>query len=147
MSFGYRLTLAGDIPLHQVAELVGSHTVETTSPAGTRLLTVDRYDEDGYLISITSGRHGYYDAEDDDTHWEWEPEQYVDISFDMHTDDLVDKGIPNMVATVTRILTGRHEDAALVQNGSHLLLTRTAGVVRRHRPSWWDHYHLNHPIT
>ncbi|WBB47778.1 SitI3 family protein [Verrucosispora sp. WMMA2044] len=35
--------------------------------------------------------------------------------------------------TVARVLAARKEDAALVQNGSWLLLTRTAGELRRHR--------------
>ncbi|MFY1702960.1 SitI3 family protein [Micromonospora sp. WMMA1923] len=148
MSISYRLTLAGDIPLQQVADLAAPHATETTAPAGNRLLSADLYAELGYLISITSGHHGYYDAEDDnDTYWEWEPEQYTDISFDMRTDDLADKGIRNMAAAVARILTRRTEDAALVQDGNHLLLTRTAGTIRKHRPSWWHHYHLHHHIT
>ncbi|MFG1953973.1 SitI3 family protein [Micromonospora sp. NPDC048830] len=141
MSISYRLTLAGDIPLRHVADLAAPDATETPTPAANRLLTCDRYEERGYLVSISSGRNGYYDAEDDaDAYWEWEPEEYVDISFDMRTGDMADKGVPNMVATVARVLADRAEDAALVLNGNWLLLTRVGGILRRHRPQWWTHY-------
>jgi hypothetical protein len=141
MSIGYRLTLAGDFPLRHVAEIAAPDAAETPTPAGNQLLSADLYDERGYLVSISSGHNGYYDAEDDDgAYWEWEPEEYVDVSFDMRTDDMVDKGVPNMVTTVARLLAERPEDAALVLNGNWLLLTRVGGTLRKHRPQWWAHY-------
>ncbi|GAB3138448.1 hypothetical protein GCM10027290_05830 [Micromonospora sonneratiae] len=72
--------------------------------------------------------------------WEWEPERCVNVDFAMRADDLLDKGIPNMVAAVARILAGRGADAALVQNGNYLLLIHTGGELREHRTTWWDHY-------
>ncbi|AYF30452.1 hypothetical protein CSH63_23985 [Micromonospora tulbaghiae] len=147
MSIGYRLTLAGDIPLRHVADLAAPDAAETPTPAADQLLSADLYEERGYLVSISSGRDGYYDAEDDDgAYWEWEPEEYVDISFDMRTDDMADKGVPNMVATVARVLAYRAEDAALVLNGNWLLLTRVGGTLRKHRPQWWAHYGVDDVI-
>lgn len=65
----------------------------------------------------------------------------------MRADDLVDKGIPNMMQAVARVLAARQEDAALVQNGNWLLLTRVEGTLRRHRPTWWSHYGIDDLIT
>ncbi|MER7164954.1 SitI3 family protein [Micromonospora sp. NPDC000207] len=147
MSIWYRLTLAGDIPLRQVADLAAPHACETTFPPDGGVLTSDLYDECGYLVSITSGDNGYYDAEDDDgTQWEWEPERYVDIDFDMSKDDRADGGELNVVTTVARVLAARPEDAALVLNGNWVLLTRVAGQVRQHRPQWWETYGLGHLV-
>jgi hypothetical protein len=71
----------------------------------------------------------------------------VSVTFSMRAGDIVEKGIPSMVAAVKRVLAGRHEDAALVQDGNYLLLTRTDGVIRTHRPDWWHHYHLDRSFT
>ncbi|WP_405102965.1 SitI3 family protein [Micromonospora sp. NBC_01412] len=148
MGIGYRLTLAGDIPLERLAAIAAPSAAETPSPTGNRLLSSDLYKERGYLVSITSGRNGYYDAEDDgDTYWEWEPQEYVNISFDMDKGDRVGKGVPNMVATVARVLTGRTEDAALVLDGNWLLLTRVDGKLRKHRSQWWTHYGMDDLIA
>ena len=140
MSISYRLTLAGDIPLRHAADLVAPNATDTPTPGGHHLLSADLYHERGYLVTIRSGRHAYYDAEDDDGYWEWEPEEYLDITFDIHTNDMTDKGIPNMVATVAEVVADRPEDAALVLNGNWLLLTRDGGVLRKHRPRWWANY-------
>ena len=144
MSIYYRLTLAGDIPLRHVADIASPDATETPTLAGNQLLSSDLYEEHGYLVSINSGRHGYYDAEaDDGAYWEWEPEVYVNISFDMRTDDMAGKGVPNMVVTVARVLADRTEDAALVLNGNWLLLTRVGGTLRKRRPQWWAHYRVD----
>lgn len=143
MAVEFRLTLAGDLPLNDVADLVTADVTERPRPSGTRarLFSARLYDTRGYTLTVSSGSHGYFDAETDDgTRWEWEPETYVDIDFAMKADDLVDKGIPNMMKAVAQVLTARQEDAALVQNGNWLLLTRTIGELRRHRPTWWSHY-------
>ena len=146
MSIHYRLTLAGDIPLRHVADLAAPNATETATPAGHPLLSADLYHERGYLVTIRSGRHGYYDAEDDDGYWEWEPEEYLDITFDMRTDDMTGKGVPHMVATVAQVLAGQPEDAALVLNGNWLLLTRVGGTLRKHRPQWWANYGVENAI-
>jgi hypothetical protein len=139
MAIEFRLTLAGDIPLDQVAELAAPEATEKpASPGHTRLLSADLYEQCGYALSITAGSHGYYDAEDDDgSRWEWEPDTYVNLGFRMRADDMGDKGVPNMLATVARVLSGRPEDAALVQDGNWLLLTRVGGIVRKHNVALW----------
>jgi hypothetical protein len=142
MAIEYRLTLAGDIPLEQVADLAAPEaTEEPALPGHPRLLSADLSEQCGYSVSIHAGSHGYYDAEDDDgSQWEWEPDPYVNITFRMRKNVPSDNGTRNMVAAVARVLAGRTEDAALVLNGNWLLLTRFAGVVRKHRPTWWSHY-------
>jgi hypothetical protein len=147
MSIEYRLTLAGDIPLEQVAELAAPDATETSTMSGKRMLSAPLYEEYGYVVDITSGSHGYYDAEDDDgSLWIWEPDTYVDVNFHMRKDDLTDKGTPNMLATVARVLAGRTEDAALVLNSNWLLLTRVGGTLRKHRPTWWSHHDVDDDI-
>ncbi|WP_406074705.1 SitI3 family protein [Micromonospora sp. NBC_01638] len=150
MAVEFRLTLAGDLPLDHVADLVAVDAAEKPRPSGTnpRLFSARFYDTHGYALSIYSGSNGYFDAEGDDgTRWEWEPETYVDIDFSMRADDVVDKGIPNMMQAVARVLAARQEDAALVQNGNWLLLTRVGGELRRHRSTWWSHYGVDGLIT
>ncbi|MFC6019285.1 SitI3 family protein [Plantactinospora solaniradicis] len=140
MAIEYRLTLAGDIPLEQVAALAAPNATEASSPAGNRLLSVNLDEERGYSVSITSGRHGYYDAEDDGgAAWEWKPDKYVDVNFRMRKNDPSGKGTPNMVSAVGKVLAGRPEDAALVLDGNYLLLTRVNGILRKHNlATWYD---------
>ncbi|WP_433349666.1 SitI3 family protein [Micromonospora sp. CA-111912] len=149
MGIEFRLILAGDPPVDEIAALTAAEPGEKPQPTtNPRLFTARLYDQRGYAITVRSGTHGYYEAETDGgTRWEWKPETYVNVTFSMRADDLADKAIPNMVTTVARVLAGRDEDAALIQDGNHLLLTRTNGVVRTHRTSWWNHYHLDHLIT
>ncbi|KXK62667.1 hypothetical protein AWW66_07010 [Micromonospora rosaria] len=143
MGIDYRLTLAGDIPLEQVAVLVAPEGSCTSTDAGhPRLLTVDCTTERGFGVSVFAGSNGYFDAEDDDgTPWEWEPDRYVNVIFDM-ANDQPDTATADMVAAVARVLADRPEDAALVLDNNWLLLTRTAGMLRTHRPTWWDNYGL-----
>ncbi|MEV0611066.1 SitI3 family protein [Polymorphospora rubra] len=141
MAIEYRLTLEGDIPLEQVAALAAPEATEApASPEAPRLFTADLYERYGYAVSVYAGRNGYYDAEDDGSDWEWEPETYVNVSFRMAKNDPSEKGTPNMVAAVARILAGQPEDAALVLNGNWLLLTRVIGAIRKSRQSWWTTY-------
>ncbi|MEH1026725.1 SitI3 family protein [Micromonospora profundi] len=140
MAVEYQLTLAGDIPLDQVAELAAPGAVETSTASGGRMLSADLNDEHGYVVDITGGRHGYYGAQDDGgALWQWEPETYVDVSFYMRKDTLVEKGKPHMLATVARVLAARAEDAALTFNYDVLMLTRVAGVIQKHNiDGWYD---------
>ncbi|MEE6262289.1 SitI3 family protein [Plantactinospora sonchi] len=149
MAVEYRLTLAGDIPLEEVASLAAPEAIETpASPGRSRVLTADLYERNGYAISVYGGRHGYYDAErDDGSHWEWEPEAYVNVGFRMGKDEPRDDATPNMVATVARILAARKEDAAFVLNGNWLLLTRVDGALRKHRPTWWHNYGVDELVA
>ncbi|MFI0794189.1 SitI3 family protein [Micromonospora rubida] len=138
MAIEYRLTLAGDIPLEQMAELTAPGATETSTLSGGRMLSVDLNEERGYVVDVTGGRHGYYCAEDDGgSLWQWEPEAYVDVTFYMRKDTLAEKGKPHMLASVARILTCRAEDAALTLNGDVLMLTRVAGAVQKHNTNGW----------
>ncbi|MEU8020658.1 SitI3 family protein [Micromonospora haikouensis] len=145
MAIEYRLTLAGDIPLERVAELVAPKGVEeSTLPGCPRLLGADLQATSGYTVSIYGGSDGYFDAEDDGgVQWEWEPDRYVNVVFHMPKDDPSGRSMPDMMTAVARVLAGRPEDAALVLNGNWLLLTRVTGTLRRHRPAWWDNYGIN----
>ncbi|MGV9211095.1 SitI3 family protein [Micromonospora sp. RB23] len=149
MAVEYRLTLAGSIPLEQVAELAAPAAVETYTASGGRRLSADLNDEHGYVVDISGGRHGYYSAEDDGgSLWQWEPTTYVDVSFYMRKGTLVDKGKPRMLATVARILASRAEDAALTLNGDVLMLRRVAGTVQKHNTDGWydeDYDKILHP--
>ncbi|MEV4716657.1 SitI3 family protein [Micromonospora noduli] len=150
MAVEFRLTLAGDLPLDDVADLVAADVGERPRPSGTspRLFSARLYDIRGYALTVSSGSQGYFDVEGDNgARWEWELETYVDIDFSIRADDVVDKGIPNMMKTVGRVLAARQEDAALVQNGNWLLLTRVGGKLRRHRPTWWSHYGVDDLIN
>ncbi|TDB88934.1 hypothetical protein E1091_14975 [Micromonospora fluostatini] len=149
MGVEFRLILAGAPPVDEVAALTAATPDETPQPASKPGLLIARlYDQRGYAISVRAGTHSYYGAQaDNDALWEWEPDTYVNVTFSLRADDLADKGIPNMAAAVLRILAGRSEDAALIQDGNYLLLTRTNGVTRTHRTHWWNHYHLDHLIT
>lgn len=145
MAIDYDLTLAGDIPLLDLAECAIPDASERATPvdASATRLSADHAQHHGYVLDFMSGHNGYCDAESDDgSHWEWEPASYVMISFAMVKDELVSKGIPNMLTVVARILACRPEDdLALVENGNWLLLTRVNGVLRKHnRGKWWDHY-------
>ncbi|MEU4645264.1 SitI3 family protein [Micromonospora sp. NPDC023814] len=148
MGIEYRLTLAGDIPLEQVASVVAPEGVEESAlPGYPRLLSGGLDEELGYTITVSGGSHGYFDAENDDgTQWEWEPDAYVNVVFHMRKNDQPEAAIPNMVSAVSRVLATQMEDAALVLNGNWLLLTRVAGTVRKHRPSWWDNYGIGDMI-
>jgi hypothetical protein len=149
MAIEYRLTMAGDIPVEQLAECAVPDLAERPAPTeAPHLLTVDLYDRCGFALIVRSGSNGYYEAEDDDgSSWEWEPDTYVNATFRMAKEEHIDKGIPNMLMVVARLLAGRTEDSALILNGDVLLLTRIDGVIRKHRRAlWWDHYGINDVI-
>lgn len=151
MAVDYRLTLAGHIPAAEVAECAVPDVAErprsTDSPDR---LSIGLYEERGFWLSVRAGRDGYYEAEEDSgTSWEWEPDEYVNVTFSMdkNPDILVDKGTPNMLRIVGRVLECRSEDAALILNGNWLLLTRFNGVLRKHnRVRWWNHYDFANEI-
>ncbi|MBQ1050812.1 hypothetical protein KBX50_20350 [Micromonospora sp. C51] len=149
MAVEFRLVLAGDPPVAEVAALTAADPREAPRPTSNpALLSARLYVQRGYAITVRAGTNGYWEAETDgEARWAWEPATYVSVTFSMRADDIAEKGIPNMVAAVKRVLAGRHEDAALVQDGNYLLLTRTDGVIRTHRPDWWHHYHLDGSIA
>lgn len=143
MSVQYRLTLAGEIPVGHVAECALLDPAERPTPTESgRLLATDLHDRLGFGLSVRASRGDFYGAQDDDdSWWEWQPSEAINLTFDLSSDDTISKGIPNMLATVARVLKGRPEDAALVLNFDLLLLTRVSGVLRKHnRATWWGHY-------
>ncbi|MEO3747467.1 SitI3 family protein [Plantactinospora sp. B5E13] len=138
MSIHYRLTLAGDIPLERVAQLIPAEATEVPAPGGDRVLSADLDDEYGYVLTLTSGVHGYYEAEADGIMWQWEPETYVDVTFHMNKDLLTDLGRPRMLRNVAEILASTTEDAALILDDNWLLLTRSGGRLQKHNTADWD---------
>lgn len=146
MSIQFRLTLATEAPIDQLARLAVEDPDERPVPTtfSDRVLRVDLYEQRGFNLSISAGEEGYYDAEGDEgSRWEWKPARYVDLTFSMGKDDLSGKGkgIPSMLEIVGRVLQGTTEDAALAQDGNWLYLTRTNGSVRKYRrATFWDHY-------
>ena len=142
MSVEYRLALAAATSVEQVAEhaLPGALDRRALSPYGS-LLAGDLHEEQGFGLSIRAGHDDLYSGEDDDgSWWEWEPGEAVNLTFDLG-DDSIEKGIPNMLDAVARVLERQPGDAALTLNFDLLLLTRVGGVLRKHnRARWWDHY-------
>jgi len=139
MAIQFRLTLGGDIPLRQIADIAAPEATEKPALPGHRpYLSAGLYDQLGYAITFTKGTNGYYSAEADNGElWEWEPENYVNITFRMRADDGGEMGVPNMLATVARVLENRPENAALIQNGNWLFLTRFNGIIRKHNVDHW----------
>jgi|SRR5437763_9305259 len=141
MAIEYRLTLAGEPALEDVAARAALDPAEVSQfTPYQQVLDADLFEKRGYVITVAPGRNGYIEAADDTGRWEWEPDSYVDVNFRMNKFQL-ELGTPNMVESVEGILQSGDEDAALVQNGDFLLLTRFGGVLRKHnRATWWDHY-------
>lgn len=139
MSISYRLTLAGDVALERIAGLVAPNATEFLAPGGNRVLSANLEEEHGYVVSVTDGVNGYYEAADGDNMWQWEPHAYVDITFQMAKEALDEKSRTDMLTTVARILDNTTEDAALILNDDCLLLTRTAGRLHKHNTAdWYD---------
>ncbi|WP_434740415.1 SitI3 family protein [Micromonospora sp. SH-82] len=138
MSVDYRLTLAGDLTLEEVAALAAPGATEGRSPAGNRVLSASLNKESGYVVSIVATVDGYYEAESDGGEmWQWEPARSVDITFHMDKEVLAEKGRPHMLRTVDQVLRSRPEDAALILNGGWLMLTRVNGQVLLHNAAEW----------
>jgi len=140
MATNFRLTIATDIPLEQAANLAAPEATEKPAvPGHSRYFSADLYQQRGYAVTISGGRNGYYSAEDDNgNEYEWEPETYINISFHMRN-GMGDEDVSSMLTTVTRILASRPEDAALIQDGNWLLLTRLDGKLRKHNLSdFWQ---------
>ena len=66
MAIEFRLTLAGDIPLEQIAALAAPEATEKPAlPGYPRLFSANLSEKLGYTISILKGSNGYYEADDD----------------------------------------------------------------------------------
>jgi len=152
MAIEYRLTLAGNTPIEQVAQRALPDPAERPEPVerptgAPPLLDADLYDRYGFDLTIRAGRNGYYEVESDDGSWEWEPEDYVDVTFRMGKEFDLNQAVINMLTIIRRILDTGSEDAALILNGDVLLFTRFDGILVKHdRQAWWDHYSTTHDI-
>jgi hypothetical protein len=142
MATEYRLTLAGETPIADVATRALPGDTDRGEPFDHGL-DIDLRSDRGIGVTIWAGRDGYFDAEADwGEHWEWEPSAYVDVTCRVTRDPaLHDTAIRAMLDIVARVLATGSEDAALMLDGNYLLLTRTDGVSTKHdRTAWWDHY-------
>jgi hypothetical protein len=141
MSLSYRLTLAGDATADEIAERAFPNPNEQPSRSGA-LLSVDLYDSYGFGVTVRTGRNGYVDAGADDIgQWEWKPDPYAALSFDV--DDDIDRKqlATNLVTVIKRILSTGPEDAAFVVNGDYLLAARFDGrLVKHNHDRWWSYY-------
>jgi hypothetical protein len=141
MSLSYRLTLAGDSTAAEIAERAFPDPDEQPSGSGTTL-SADLYDTYGFGVTVRTGRNGYVDAGADEIgQWEWKPDPYVALSFDI--DDDIDRKqlAANLVTVVKRVLATGPEDAAFVVNGDYLLVARFGGqVVKHNHDRWWTYY-------
>jgi hypothetical protein len=142
MTVEYRLTLAGDTPIADVAARVLPDAADRIEPYGPGL-TADLADH-GLSLTIRSRADAYLEGEADDptTPWIWEPSPCIHITCHLAADpDLRETGTHIVLDIVGRVLSTGTEDAALMLNSDYLLLTRVGGVVTKHRRSvWWDHY-------
>ncbi|MFF5076274.1 SitI3 family protein [Actinoplanes sp. NPDC000266] len=140
MALEYRLTLAGDTPVNQVAARAFPEADER--PTGVApLLARDHLEKYGFGVSILAGRHGYLDLQTDDGSWEWEPDSYVRVSFRM--DKFADSRdtVTKVLIVVRRLLETGTEDATFDFNGDVLLFARRDGeIVKHRRDSWWKRY-------
>ncbi|MGW0435510.1 SitI3 family protein [Micromonospora sp. NPDC003197] len=133
MAINFRLTIATEMLLEQAAKLAAPEATEKPpAPGHSPYFSADFYEQRGYAITISGGKNGYYSAEGDSgDEFEWELETYINFSFHMRK-SMGDEDVSNMLTTVARILASRPEDAALIQDGNWLLLTRLNGKLRKH---------------
>ncbi|WP_428962217.1 SitI3 family protein [Micromonospora fluostatini] len=140
MGIEYHLTLAGDIPLDELAALAAPGATERASFSGARLLSTPTDSAQGYGVSIIEERDGYCEAESDNgQRWEWEPGRSVAVTFHMNKFADREQARLHMLRTVAAVLHRRTEDAALTLNGDWLMLTRMNGRLRLHNASDWHH--------
>ena len=142
MAVQYRLTLAGDTSVEQIAARAFPDPTERPMlSAYGSVLNANLKDRHGFTVSLRSDRNGYFDAISDVGQWEWELDSYVNVGFWM-SKDWNENAVPNMVDIVDRLLTSGSEDAAFTLDGNLLLLIRTNGVTTKHNRRWWDNYSL-----
>ena len=139
MALEYRLTLAGRTPLEQVGERAFPDVSERPTGDGSVRWT-DLLEEYGFNVSVREGRNGFIEVISDAGDWEWEPAEYVSMTFRM--DKFADPAwnVVNMLIVVRRVLDSGREDAAFAFNGDVLLLARLDGKLVKHRHQWWSSY-------
>jgi hypothetical protein len=136
----YRLTLAGETPVNQVAERAFPEASER--PVGTApRLFADHTENYGFGVTVVAGRDGYLDLQTDDGSWEWEPDAYVRIGFRLDKSADARWAVTNMLTVVRRVLDSGPEDATFDFNGDVLLFARRNGKLTKHRhDTWWERY-------
>jgi hypothetical protein len=141
MAIEYRLTLDGTTPVEQVAQRALPDPQER--PTGTPpLLGVNLDQRYGFAVTIRAGQNGYIEVESDHGMWEWEPQDYVAVTFRLDKEADTEWAVVNMLTIVRRVLETGPEDATLVLNGDYLLFRRVHGALIKHRESWWNNYHV-----
>jgi hypothetical protein len=139
MAIEYRLVLAGDTPVEQVAERALPDPDER--PTGTApLLVADLYDRLGFEVTVLASQNGYFDADSDTGTWLWKPATFVAVTFRLDSDADSSWAVLNMLPVVRRLLDTGSEDAAFLLNGDVLLLTRFGDDLVKHRARWWNNY-------
>lgn len=150
MAIEYSLTLAGTTPVEQIAERALPESDERPrqfDPANPSLLSINLDQQYGFAVTVLAGRNAYIAVDSDHGMWEWEPQDYVMVSFRFSTDADTQRAVFNMLRVIRRLLETGPEDAALVLNGDVLLLRRVQGALIKHRESWWDNYNVDNTIT
>ncbi|MCU7730351.1 SitI3 family protein [Actinoplanes sp. KI2] len=140
MALEYRLTLAGETPVDQVAGRAFPEPSER--PTGTaRRLFAEHKEKYGFNVTIVAGKDGYLGLETDDGPWEWEPESCVRVGFRLDKFADIPWVVTNMLTVVRRVLDTGAEDATFDFNGDILLFARRKGELTKHRRDrWWEHY-------
>ena len=141
MAIEYRLTLEGTTPVEQVAQRALPDPQER--PTGTPpLLSVNLDQRYGFALTVRAGQNGYVEVESDHGMWEWEPQDYVAVTFRLSNEADTEWAVVDMLTIVRRLLETGPEDATLVLNGDYLLLRRVHGALIKHRESWWNNYNV-----
>jgi hypothetical protein len=133
----YWLVLEGDLAVDAITTTAFPDPSERPTATGF----ADLYDRLGYGVTIRAGNDGYFQGESDpEVDWLWKPRRYVQMTFRLDKAHL-QRALRNLLPVVARVLTSGSENAAFLLNGDYLLLSRTHGVLTKHRrPQWWDHY-------
>lgn len=140
MALEYRLTLAGETPVDQVAGRAFPEASERPIGIAPRLFA-DHTEKLGFSITIVGARDGFLDLLTDDGSWEWEPAAYVRVGFRLDKFADVRWVVTNMLTVVRRVLDTGTEDATFDFNGDILLFARRGGKLTKHRRErWWDYY-------
>ncbi|MET8150269.1 SitI3 family protein [Actinoplanes sp. NPDC049668] len=140
MALEYRLVLAGDTPIDQVAERAFPDVSERPTGAPPRL-TADHLERYGFIVTVLPGRDGYFDLETDNGSWVWEPKSHVRVHFRLDKFADLRWAVANMLGVVRRALDAGPEDAIFDFNGEILLFARLDGKFTKHRRgTWWEHY-------
>jgi hypothetical protein len=146
MSLEYRLTLAGTVPMDEVAARAFPDPADrpVPSPSG-KTLAINLDDRYGFTVSVLVDEDGLYGAPpkggDDFEYWEWEPGAAVDLTISMTWGgDRFPAALRSAVTAIARVLASGTEDAAIMLSGDLVLLTRVNGVVTKYDRSWWEHY-------